>query len=225
MQQQQMQPVYFRGPRAMHTSAGKEVSDLKEGRLRDIAAKIERLSGRERRQVADEIMRRLEEVVRYDALGPRHRWMITALQYLAPPEAADLLIRALLQSINMKNCCGCTQNRIMRALGAIRPPEAVPPLVDVVCREDSPAHKHLAVVCIGKVLKAHREQAEALLRHQRPRLRHALKTLKTALSRTRPVNPPKPWMHVPGSPGWSKAMERTIKAIERILGKEDGGGK
>jgi HEAT repeat protein len=220
-----MQPVYLREPRAMHTSAGKEVSDLKEGRLRDIAAKIERLSGRRRRQVADEVMRRLEEVVRYDALSPRHRWMITALQYLALPEAADLLIRALLQSINMENCCGCTQNRIMRALGAVRPPEAVPPLVDVICREDSPAHKHLAAVCIRKILKAHRKQARALLRYQRPRLQHALRTLKTACSRTRPVNPPKPWVHLPGSPGWLKAMERAIKAVERLLDTEGGGGK
>lgn len=215
--QYQVQPVQAERHRRMRTPAERIATDLKQGRLRDIAPKIARLSNEDRHAVAQVVFDALDEVVLYDALSPRRRWMITALQYLAPPEAGDLLIKALLQSINMTDCCGCTQNRIIRALGAIRPIDAVSPLVQVIREERNPGHKQLAAVCIEKILKAHGERACGLVRQEVPHLLDTLKQLKAARRNTKPQTPPRPWHHIAGSPGWFKAMDRAVKAVERLL--------
>ena len=151
------------------------------------------------------------------SLGPDHRWMVTVLQYLAPAQAGDLVTRALPQATHIEGCCGCTLNRTIRAIGVIRPPEAIPALVDVVCGAESPIHKHLGAVCIKKIARAPGSLPVALLPDQRVRLRTELEQLVKGAAMMEPVKPPKPWNVVPGSLKWFAAQDRAIKAITRLL--------
>ena len=193
------------------------LEDLRSGQLRLIGSKVERLSDSQAQAVSQEVLRRLQEVLAAKALCPEDRWSITALQFLAPPEAADALTAALRQSINLEGCCGCTLNRCMRALGAIRPPQAIPALADVVCQTEHPRHKQLAVVCIEKILKARGAAAMALLEKERGRLREELARLRDEVAATAAVRPAVPWDHAPGTPLWLAEAERAVKAIGRVL--------
>lgn len=193
------------------------LADLRDGRLRDIGPKVNRLTPARARAVARHARRQLEQVVADGSLSHDHRWLVTTLQFLAPPEAGEVVTQALKQAITLEDCCGCTLNRLIRTLGAIRPPEAVPALVDVVCQADQPRHQHLAAVCTGKIVQARDGDAMALLHDQAPRLRRQLSRLTKQVARTRAVTPEKPWDQPPGSPGWFAAAARAVKAITRLL--------
>lgn len=193
------------------------LSDLRDGKLRDIDPKLHRLSAAEARAVSRALCRRLDEIVSADTLGHAHRWVITALQHLTPPKCAPSLVKALKQSINLKGCCGCTLTRTLRALGAVRPPEAIPALVDVIRETKHPRHKHLAGVCIEKIVGSGGPAAEAILAEQQARLRRELTRIRRAASTAKRVTPSKPWLQPPGSPGWLHAADRAVQGLTRLL--------
>jgi HEAT repeat protein len=195
------------------------IEDLRSGHLRLIGPKVANLDPAQAQAVAEAIRQRLEQTLAQGSLTPDDRWMITALQFLAPPQAADLLTEALEHCVQDRTCCDCLRNRLMRALGAIRPPQAIPALVQVICRIPNPIQKQLAVVCIEKIITADEEGAMALLRQRARRLRREVLRLQGQLSTTKPVIPDRPWHYVPGSPGWRAATERAIKAITRLAAR------
>ena len=94
------------------------LADLRDGKLRQIGPRIKGLNAARRRAVSDEVCRGLERALRRGALDHTHRWLVTALQFLAPAEAGELVTRALGESIHLVDCCGCVRNRLMRAAGA-----------------------------------------------------------------------------------------------------------
>jgi len=175
------------------------IEDLRSGQIRRIGPKIDTLSEGQAKAVAADVQRRLRQAVVERTLSPEHRWLVTSLQYLAPPDAGDVLTEALRQSIHMTNCCGCTRNRAIRALGAIRPPQAIPALADVICQVDNAAHKQLAAVCIEKIVKARGQPAAALLRTSLASLRRELGRLGQGAASARPA-----------------AAKRAAQAIARI---------
>jgi HEAT repeat protein len=193
------------------------LDDLEHGQLRDIGPKVTRLSRMAARTVSNELVRRLEDIVTSGSLSHEHRWIVTALQYLAPPGAAGTATRALAQAIDLDNCCGCTRNRLMRALGEIRPAEAVPVLVDVICDVADPVHKHLAAVCVEKILDEHNGQAASLWVERRSRVRGELERLEAELAETAPVAPRTSWDRSKGTPRWAKSQEKAIRGVRRLL--------
>jgi len=201
-------------------AAGTILAGIRDGKLREIGPKLAKLSAPQRRAASEEVCRLLEEVVSKRALAPTHRWLITALQFLAPPAADDLLTRTLAQAINLNGCCGCTLNRTMRALGAIGPPQAIPVLVDVIRDAEHPRHKHLAAVCVEKIVRSRGAEAEAILTRHAARLRPELNRLQEQVAVTKPATPARPWLRPPGSPGWLAAANRAVKGIERLLSQE-----
>lgn len=156
------------------------VDDLRMGQLRAIGPKIRKLSPQRAKPVSVEVQRRLAKVVGERPLSHQDSWLVTALQFLAPPEASSLVTAALGRAVRLRNCCGCVRNRLLRTVGEIRPTQAVPALVDMICRVDNPVHKQLAAVCIEKIVKARDGQATDLLLAQRARLRRELRRLQTA---------------------------------------------
>ena len=195
------------------------IEDLQSGQLGSIGPKVKKLGAEQAQAVSAEVRRRLKKILAAHSLAPEHRWLITTLQFLAPPEAGKIITEALKQAINLEGCCGCTLNRLLRAAGEIRPPQAIPALVDVICQEDSPIHKHLAAVCIEKIMKVHDGQARAALLDEKNRLRRELDSLENQLATTKLVTPDRPWHQPPGSPRWVAAVKRTIKAIASLLAK------
>ncbi len=193
------------------------IDDLQTGQLRDIGPKIGRLQSGQAGAVSRELIDRLEEVVAAGALSPESRWIVTALQYLAPAKAAEALIEALSQAIGLDGCCGCLLNRTMRALGEIRPLGAVPVLVDVVCRADNPVHKHLAAVCIEKVVAQHDGEALSLLAEHALRLARELECLEKAPTVIASAAPETAWDASPGTPRWSARQSKAIGAVRRLL--------
>jgi len=200
------------------TTAREVIDDLQTGQLRDIGPKIKRLQGGQVGAVSDELVDRLEEAVAAGALSPASRWMVTALQYLAPTGAAEALAEALGQAIDLDGCCGCLRNRVMRALGEIRPLGAVPVLVNVVCRVDNPIHKHLAAVCLQKIVSQHDGEAVSLLAEHAPRLARELECLEKTARATASAAPQTPWDAAPGSPRWSARQSKATGALRRLLG-------
>lgn len=193
------------------------LEDLEDGQLRDIGPKISRLSAKQARAVSEALIQQLEETVANGLLSHEHRWIVTALQYLAPPKAADVAIEALSQAIDLDNCCGCLRNRLMRALGEIRPANAIPILVEVVSEVADPTHKHLAAVCIGKILDEHNGQAASLLVERRSRVRAELERLERESARTAATPPDTPWDRSRGTPRWARSQRRAIVGITRLL--------
>jgi len=201
----------------MQTGTDRVLDALRAGKLREIGPAVAKLSEGQRREVSREICRRLDGVVSAGTLSHEHRWLVTALQYLAPREAGELAARTVAQAARLKGCCGCTLNRSMRALGAIGPVEGLPVLVDVIRRAEHPRHKHLAATCIEKIVKSGGSEAEEALGRERARLARALKRLVGEVARTEPVTPARPWEQPAGSPGWYAAAGRARKKIERVI--------
>ena len=201
----------------MTTTTDRQLVDLRDGKLREIGPKVRKLSWAGRRAVSEAVCGELAKAVSAGNLDHAHRWLVTTLQFLAPPDAGELVTRALGRTIHLTNCCGCVRNRLLRTVGAIRPVGAVPALVDIICKVDNPAHKQLAVVCIEKIVKARGAEASALLANQKSGLRRELNRLKKAVVTTKRVTPPKPWIHTPGSAGRLAATARAINAISRLL--------
>jgi hypothetical protein len=196
------------------------LDELPAGKLREIGPALAKLTEGQRREVSREVCRRLDEVVSRKTLSPEHRWLVTALQYLAPREAGELAARTVAQAATLKGCCGCTLNRSIRALGAIRPAEGIPVLVDVIRRAEHPRHKHLAAACIEKIVKSGGAAAEGALGRERAHLARELTRLERDVAGAHPVTPARPWQHPAGSPHWYAAAERARKKIERVIGAE-----
>jgi hypothetical protein len=194
------------------------LDEVRGGKLREIGPRVARLSAAQRRAVSREVCRQLDEVVSRKALSPEHRWLVTALQYLAPREAGELAARTVREAARLKGCCGCTLNRSIRALGAIRPAEGIPALVDVIHGAEHPRHKHLAAACIAKIVKSGGSAAEEGLAKERGRLARALKRLEKEVAAAEPVTPARPWEQPAGSPGWYAAAERAVRGIGRVIG-------
>ncbi len=195
------------------------LDDLEHGQLRDIGPKVTRLSRIAAGAVSNDLVRRLEEIVTSGSLSHEHRWIVTALQYLAPPGAADIATRALAQAIDLDKCCGCTRNRLMRTLGEIRPVEAIPVLVDVICDVADPVHKHRAAVCVEKILDAHNRQAASLLIERSSRVRGELGRLQAELAETAPVALRTPWDRSKGTSRWANNQRKAIRGISRLLAR------
>ena len=206
----------------MRRGTDRVLDELREGKLREIGPRVARLGAAQRGAVSREVCRRLDEVVSGGTLSHEHRWLVTALQYLAPREAGELAARTVGQAVKLKGCCGCTLNRSMRALGAILPAEGIPVLVDVIHRAEHPRHKHLAAACIGKIVKSGGLAAEEALAKERARLARELKRLEKEVADAEPVTPARPWEQPAGSPRWCAAAERAVKGIERVIGSAGG---
>lgn len=167
------------------------VEDLSTCQLRAIQAKVKALSPEDAEAVAEEVLSRLEEVVRAECHLSPHRRLITTLQYLVCEHAGDALTEGLRQYVERGDMCiharpgrempcACVPNRLMRALGDIKPLDAVPVLVDLIEKIDSPIHQHQAAVCLGKIASAHGDAGLAALRSERDRLSGALKRLSAS---------------------------------------------
>lgn len=195
------------------------LDDLRNGQLRDIGPKTKRLSTRQASAISDELIRRLEEIVAQGSLSHEHRWIVTALQYLSPPKGADVAVEALGQAIDLHRCCGCIRNRLMRTLGEIRPPKAIPVLVNIICEVADPVHKHLAAVCIGKIIDEHDGQAAAALAERGSRVRAELARLERQLAETGATPPDTSWDRSRGTPRWAKSQQRAIRGIAHVLAR------
>jgi len=150
-------------------------------------------------------------------LDHSHRWMVTALQYLAPPGAADVVADAVRMSIDTVNCCGCLRKRATWAAAAIGSPKAIPALVEMIVRLRRPQNVHQAAVCIEKLCRAQPEEVLPMVRERAEGLRSALVELEAEAEGTAPAEPATSWDGSEGTPRWSGAMDRALKAVGRVV--------
>jgi hypothetical protein len=192
------------------------LADLRDGHLRDIARKMGHLPASQRRAVAEQALRELGDAVGMGDLRQEHRWLMTVLQDSDVPETDEVLAEALRLTALNRSICPTVSGRLLRVVGARQPTAAIPALVDVACQTENPGQAQMAIVCIEKILRS-RDGAAALRADDRSRLERQLKELKRSRTRTPPVVPPRPWDRIPGSPGWFAAVQRAVKALERLL--------
>lgn len=178
------------------------IEDLRSGQLREIGSKVKSLNPRLKQEVAVKVRRQLEIIMSSDEMA--HVWMVTTLQYLSPPEAGEVLIEALNQTIRQEEIGNYTRHRIIRAIGAIRPPQAIPALIDVICNIGYMPHKHMAAVCIAKIVKSRGSEAKELLDRYSDQLRDMLSSLNQLIGMTQPRD--------------DRILELTIRAISQLLG-------
>ena len=197
------------------------LDDLRTGHLRLIKTKIARLDAPQTRDVTRRILQAFGDVLARGSLGPEHCWMITSLQHLAPRmderaerEAGDLLIRALGQSVHTAEG---VRHRLILAMRALAPAEAIPALVEFIGQVDYPVHRQGAAVCIDAILRARGGDAHALLLQQEDILRGILDRVEREVAAAEPAEPRVPWDMRRGTPKWTAAGERAIGAIERLL--------
>lgn len=193
------------------------LDDLRGGQLRDIQRKLRKYPDELRDQIGRRVCEELRRVVSGGVLAHEHGWLMTCLQYLRPPQAGAVLTETLLCAVRQRDMAVSVRARLLRAAGAVGPVDAVLALVDLMCAVDYPCHKQIAAVCVEKIIKLHGRRAVAAVAEHRARLALLVKRLEKELASTEPVIPPKPWIHVPGSPGWQGHMQRAIGAIERLL--------
>ena len=192
------------------------LADLRAGHLREIGRKMSRVPDSQRRGVEGQALRQLRAAVAAGDLRQEHRWLMNVLQDSDAPGADYVLAAALRLTAVKRGICPTVRGRLLRILGARQPTVAIPALVDVACQTQNPGQAQMAVVCIGKILRS-RQDAKALLVDNRSRLERQLERLKRLRTRTQPAEPPRPWDRTPGSPGWFAAVDRAVKALERLL--------
>ncbi len=192
------------------------LADLRDGHLRDIGRRMSRVPASQRRTVAERALRQLRAAAGTGKLGQEHRWLMTVLQDSDVPEVDEVLAQALRLTALKRGICPTVRGRLLRIVGARQPTVAIPALVEVACQTENPGQAQMAIVCIGKILRS-RDDAKALVADSRSRLGRQLKRLKRLRVRTQPVEPPRPWLHIAGSPGWFAAIDRAVKALERLL--------
>jgi len=190
---------------------------LRDGALHRLGPQIAALDAEIRTQVSAALVRSLQSQVDEGYLDHSHRWMVTALQCLAPPEAAGVMAEAVRLSIETTNCCGCLRKRATWAAAAIGSPEAVPALAEMIVRLRRPQNVQQAAVCIEKLFEAQPEQVRPLLRERVGSLSSALAELESEATGTRRKTPTKAWDGSRGTPGWSAAMDRAVKAVGRVV--------
>ena len=197
------------------------INDLSSGHLRYIRPRLEQLDEARRREVAAEVCRRLGLVVRRGAMDASHCWMITALQYLpASRDIEGVLTDAIHQVVGPEG--RAVRPRLLRTLGAIRPPRAIPALIDLIAGLDHPGNQQVAVACVEKIVEEHGEEALVPVSRGSGILRQVLEDLRSQRATTEALEPEKPWHHPPGSPGWFAEVDRAIMALERLLRKGCG---
>jgi hypothetical protein len=194
------------------------IEDLQRGQLRAIRGKVEALGPSDRARLGRELTGWLEETLDAGELpGP---FVLTVLQYTAPADAAPALCRAL--SLAMCPDGRFIWSRLIRAVGAVTPLEAVMPLADAVCHPDVPPdHRQMAAVCLEKILSARGDAARRAVSSHRDRIARALAQLEQALCATPRVEPERPWHHYAGTPGWRAACKRALAAMRRLLSATD----
>ena len=206
-------------------TADEVITSLREGQLRRIRPKIEALAGKARGQVSTALIRLLREQIDRGYLDHSHRWMVTSLQYLAPPEAAPVVADALRLSILTTDCCGCLCKRTTRTAVAIGSPEAIPALVEMIARPYRVQNMQQAAVAIEKIAKVHPKAASAALgKKEVTRLRSALRRIRRKTAST-PRRPPDiDWRVREGSPRWFAIYARAETAVERVIGLANASG-
>lgn len=193
------------------------LADLRGGQLRNIQRKLRKYPDELRDEIGQRVCAELRSVVSHGALAHEHGWLVTCLQHLRPPQAGGALSETLRCAVRQPDMAVSVRNRLLRAVGAVSPIEALPMLVDLICKVDHPGHKQLAAVCVEKIVKLHGRRGVALVAQRKARLARLMKRLEKELASTEPVTPPRPWIHVRGSPGWQGEMQRAIGAIERLV--------
>ena len=192
------------------------LADLRDGHLREIGRKMSRVPTSQRRAVAEQALRELRDAVGTGRLGQEHRWLMTVLQDSDAPEADAVLAQALRLTVLKRGICPTVRGRLLRIVGARQPTAAIPALVEVACQTENPGQAQMAIVCIGKILRS-RDDAKALVADNRSRLGRQLTRLNRLRTCTQPAAPPRPWDRTLGSPGWFAAVDRAVKALERLL--------
>jgi hypothetical protein len=192
------------------------LADMRDGHLRDIGCKMSRVPANQRRAVAEQALRQLRDAMGTGDLRQEHRWLMTALQDSDVPETDEVLAQALRLTVLNRGICPTVRGRLLRVIGARQSAVALPALVEVACQTENPGQAQMAIVCIEKALRSCRD-ADALSAEDRSRLERHLEALRQSRTHTQPVKPPRPWDRTPGSPGWFAAVDRAVKALERLL--------
>jgi len=198
-------------------SVDEAVARLREGALHRIPAQIAALDPESRAQVSAAVMQMLQAQMDEGSLDHSHRWLVTALRHLAPPEAADVVADAVRMSIDTVNCCGCLRKRATWAAAAIGSPKAIPALVAMIVRLRRPQNVHQAAVCIEKLCRVQPEEVLPLLQERAEGLRSALVALEAEAEGTAPAEAATSWDGSEGTPRWSGAMDRALKAVGRVV--------
>ena len=192
------------------------LDDLRDGHLREIGRKLDRVDRAKREAVREAVLRELRPVVAEGRLHADHRWLITALGLLGGDEADTVLSDALRLTLRKPGICPTVRGRLLRVMNERRSAATIPAFLDVACQTKDPVHAHMAVVAIEKIVQR-QGRATATVLAQRPRLERQLARLKRLRADTEPVRPLRPWDHPPGSPRWFAAVDRAIAALERLL--------
>jgi hypothetical protein len=143
--------------------------------------------------------------------------MVTSLQYVAPGEAANVIVDTLRASIKVTNCCGCLCKRTTLAAAAICSPKAIPALVEMIAKSRRPQNVQQAAVAIEKIAKASPKAASAVLGKEAPHLVSAFRRIRKQTAATPRRSPRKPWDAAEGTPRWFAASARAEKAVERVM--------
>jgi HEAT repeat protein len=189
------------------------VDDLERGQLRAIGQKVAALSPGEVEAVSEQLVGLVRDTLSRQELPPP--WLITGLQYLAPSEAGPSLCRALELAAGPEG--RFTRNRLLRAVGAVSPMEAIAPLADTICMVEDLSHRQLAAVCLEKIISRHGAPARAAVHSHGARIRAELERLESDLRDSPRIDPERPWHRYRGTPGWLAAGERAVAAIRRLL--------
>lgn len=191
------------------------VAQMEAGQLRGIRPLVEALDDDTAMAAGALVEERLRRCLRANEGQPGHPWMVTALQYLRPPDAAPLLVETL-QRLSPR---GPTMHtRLLRALGALAPLAAVPALVDALETVEVPCYQQQMAVCLERILAHHHDDARRQLVAWRGRLEAVRASLKRAAEATEEVTPEVPWDHRTGTPGWRAEIRRAVAALDRLLG-------
>jgi len=193
------------------------LAGLRDGHLRRIGPKIAALDGKTQGALSSALVKSLRAQIRKGYLDHSHRWMITSLQKLAPPEAASVIADALRLSIKTKNCCGCLRKRTTWAAAAIGSPKAIPALIEMMVKLSRPQNVQQAAVCIEKIAKVSPKEASKVLQKEKRRLASAAKRFAEETDATPRRKPKVRWDGAEGTPRWLAASGRAQKAVERVL--------
>jgi HEAT repeat protein len=196
------------------TDSAEVIAELEHGQLRGIRSRLQALDERVAVAVGEDVLRRLHLALDRETPCQGWAWMITSLQYLLPPGAGPLLTEAL-GRLNPESAE--LRNRLLRALGAVAPLDAVPALLTALQAIESPGHQQLTAVCLEKILARHGEPARCAMRAQAPVLRRVLDDLHARDRHTAEQQADVPWDHRPGTAGWRAEVRRAEVALTRLL--------
>jgi HEAT repeat protein len=141
-------------------TAAEVLDELEKGHLRQIPRTLGRLPEALRPKVQARVTALFRSAVAGGGPTADDRWLITALQELAPQRSGALVSRALHHANEgQQDLCPSVRHRLLRAISAILPPRALPPLAETVCEGDNPAHVRMALLNIRRIVKARDRRA------------------------------------------------------------------